>query len=164
MSTTNFDSMGGKFQLMVMDYEAMDFMEWLENYQDADSDNSEDEIQAEYNDYISFEEELFYRAFWDNGENAIDDMMVDFFDDMLTFTEDLRFYDIEVASGYYSGVQILVTEKSSCDYENTRRWNKKLYREECMIRKWLEKVKEYGWKKLNHIGTFSNGEGLYCYA
>lgn len=84
---------------------------------------------------------------------------------MEDFNEELRFYELEFSSGYFDGVQILVSEKYCYDMSDTKRWNKKLYREECLIRRFLNNVStQYGWRKLNLVAMFSNGEALYRYA
>lgn len=84
---------------------------------------------------------------------------------MEDFNEELRFYELEFSSGYFDGVQILVSEKYCYDMPDTKRWNKKLYREECLIRRFLNNVStQYGWRKLNLVAMFSNGEALYRYA
>lgn len=97
------------------------------------------------------------------------------------FTENLRFHDVTVISGYYNGVQFFVEEKNSAvfDLDKDSKYcidneDAHYYYGECRskviraadaekrkIRRWLENLKSNGYEILAVTARFSNGETLY---
>lgn len=140
MSTANFKSMDN-FPLYVFDMEDDDEWDW--------------------DDWRWFEGRMIER-------------------EMEEFNESLKFHKVSLESGYYAGVQFYVEDMEKMDeypddYTNSEcqylfgMCRSKTFRayhsEQNKIRKWLKKIsKEYNFKELKVIGSFSNGETFYQYA
>lgn len=101
-------------------------------------------------------------------------------DEIDNFNDSLRFHKVSLKSGYYAGVQFYVEDMEKMDkypeeYTNDEcqylfgMCRSKTFRayhsEQNKIRKWLKKIsKEYNFKELKVIESFSNGETFYQYA
>ena len=119
-------------------------------------------------DYDEFEAEIFYDDIF-NGWDGFKEVMEN-------FNDTLTFHHLEFKSGYYSGVQLYVEEMENpyeldnddcryyydmCRSQAIRKYDAEIRK----INKWMEKTAtEHGWKKLNCLGIFSNGEAIYEYA
>ena len=98
------------------------------------------------------------------------------------FTKELKYHDVNVQSGYYSGFQFVVDEKRSSQFDLDKDSEycidnedahyyydmcrsqviRKADAEKRKIRKWLEKIAEdYGYEILVRTALFSNGEAVY---
>lgn len=97
------------------------------------------------------------------------------------FTENLKYHDITVVGGYYSGFQFYVEEKYSNKFDLDKQsiycidnYDAHYYfdvcksvaireadREKRKIRKWLESLENHGYEIIVCIGRFSNGEAIY---
>lgn len=118
--------------------------------------------------YSEFEADIFYDDIF-NGYDGFKEVME-------KFNDDLIFHSLEFQSGYYDGVQLYVKEKENpheldnedckyyydmCRSQAIRKYDTEINK----INKWMKKVAvEYGWKKINCLGVFSNGEAIYEYA
>ena len=152
MSTPNFYTMEN-FDLYIKVFEPMD----AEDY-------SEEEYLLDNNAYA----EVFYDDIF-CGYDGFKRVME-------KFNYSLTFHHLEFKSGYYDGVQIYVEEidnpheldNDDCRYyfdmcrsQAIRKYDAEIRK----INKWMEKIAvEYGWRKLNCLGIFSNGEAIYEYA
>lgn len=152
MSTPNFHMMDN-FGLFVKVYEPLD----AEEYADEEEVLSDEALA-----------EIFYEDIW-YGYDGFKDIMED-------FNNYLLFHQITLKSGYYDGVQLYVEETENpneldnddcryyydmCRSQAIRKYDAEIRK----INKWMEKTAvEYGWKELNCLGIFSNGEAIYEYA
>ena len=123
------------------------------------------EPEEEYNETEAY---FFYEDIYEGYDG--------FKEVMENFSDDLTFHSLEFKSGYYDGVQIFAEEKENpheldnedcryyfdmCRSQAVRKYDAEIRK----INKWMEKVAtEYGWRKLNCLGVFSNGEAIYQYA
>ena len=114
-------------------------------------------------------QEFFYQDIFDGADG--------FKTQMEKLNELLFFHEVKFKSGYYDGVQLYVEEKAvnphELDNEDCRYYYdmcrsvaiRKYNAEIRKINRWMEKTAvEYGWRKLNCLGIFSNGEAIYQYA
>lgn len=177
MSTPNFYNQRN-FNLYVKsfeaisleDYEAEEFQydDYLyPQWEEADDEDKADILEESYNHCMHIWEEDFYRDIYDGWDG--------FKKLMENFNDELTFHELQFKSGYYVGVQIYVEEKENpheLDNEDCRYYYdmcrsvaiRKYDAEIRKINKWMDKVAtEYGWRKLNCIGIFSNGEAVYEY-
>lgn len=114
-------------------------------------------------------------------EYEINDVSHDLHNELRKASEDLLFFDLGVASGYYSGLQFDV------NWKNIRGWGvagdpndldnedahfyfdccrsemlKQYHRERRKIEKILKEMAEaYGFEEIVCVGVFSNGEAIY---
>ncbi len=144
MSTPNFYNQDN-FDLYVKSYEPED----MEEYSSAEAEFFYDDIIFGYDGFKEVMEK---------------------------FNDDLTFHYLEFKSGYYDGIQLYVEEMENpheldnddCRYYYDMCRSKAVRKYDAEIRKinkWMEKVAvEYGWRKLNCLGIFSNGEAIYKYA
>lgn len=165
MSTLNFKDCIENFPLMVMSNFDICKAFW----------GDEDEEGNKKEEYDEFELQIAYQELFDEYE-CIDDMSVN--DALEELNDKLVWYKVSLLDGYYSGIQLYVDIKWVIDISF---WNDEEVKEEfgvdtieefkeimklekSMIIDFLNKCKAIGFRKLNHIGTFSNGEGIYEYA
>ena len=128
-------------------------------------------VRKKYTIYVLDDEvyrELFYEGIF-QGYDGFKEVME-------KFNYSLDFHHLEFKSGYYDGVQLYVEEFENpyeLDNEDCRYYYdmcrsqaiRKYDAEIRKINKWMEKTAvEYGWRKLNCLGVFSNGEAIYQYA
>lgn len=154
MATCNFCTMDN-FDLYVIGDEDI-IKQWFE----------EDE------NVVSYEELSFAWDCWwiDNEKYGISE-------DIDTLNDELRWYHVELKSGYYEGVQIYVDTEwcnigtwSEEDCQDEFELTKKetmcmILEEQKKINAWLAEVATmYGFRKLDCLGVFSNGEAIYAYA
>jgi hypothetical protein len=178
MSAPNFYTMEN-FSLFVKVYEAMTLEEYQEEefhyddylypeYEEAEDEDKADILEKSYNHAMDLWSEDFYRDIF-YGYDGFKEVMEN-------FNNDLIFHKIEIKSGYYDGVQLYVDELENpheldnddcryyydmCRSQAIRKYDAEIRK----INKWMEKVAtEYGWRKLNCLGVFSNGEAIYQYA
>lgn len=123
------------------------------------------EPEEEYNE---LEAEIFYEDIV-YGYDGFKELME-------KLNNDLTFHSMEFKDGYYTGVQIYVNttenphelDNEDCKYYFDMYRSQAIRKYEAEIRKinkWMEKVAtQYGWRKLNCLGIFSNGEAIYQYA
>lgn len=178
MSTANFHSMDN-FNLFAKVYEPMELEDYKENefeyddylypkYQEAEEYEKEDILEESYNHAMRLWEEDFYHEIY-HGYDGFNSIMEE-------LNQNLLFHKLEIKSGYYDGVQIFVKEMENpneLDNEDCRYYydmcrSQAIRKYEAEIRKinrFLNKeAVEYGWKKLNCLGVFSNGEAVYQFA
>lgn len=123
------------------------------------------EPEGEYNE---IEAEIFYEDVvygYDGFKEVMEEL-----------NDSLTFHSIEIKDGYYSGIQLYVNttenphelDNEDCKYYFDMYRSQAIRKYEVEIRKinkWMEKVAVgYGWRKLNCLGIFSNGEAIYQYA
>ena len=117
-----------------------------------------------------------------NGLYCVMEDIAEEFDEL---KDKLRILSIELIDGYYTGVQFIVkTNDINPDYlpinesDNWDEWelwhyfdaetieeaNNNLHEEIRLINEFFEWVKSYGFRPLNLVGVFSNGEGIYEWA
>ena len=145
MSTPNFHTMEN-FDLFVKIYEPMD--------------------EEDYNETEAY---FFYEDIFEGYDG--------FKEVMENLNESLFFHKITFKSGYYDGIQLFIEEMAvnpnELDNEDCRYYYdmcrsvaiRKYDAEIRKINKWMDKTAvEYGWRKLNCLGIFSNGEAIYQYA
>lgn len=116
-------------------------------------------------------------------ESFADDWLsVDFMQDIQPALDDLNyglsFHHITVRSGYYTGLQLYVAvehQLDEYDYDDDDCWyyfgmsrsaaHCKFFAERVKVCKAMERIaQDYGMRKLNLVGVFSNGEAVYEYA
>lgn len=168
----NFDLYIKAYEPMTLEeYEAEEFQydDYLyPKYEEADEDEKADILEESYNHAMElWEEDFYHEIHYDfDGFNKV----------MENFNNDLIFHKVELKGGYYTGVQLYVEEKENpyeldnedCKYyydmyrsQAIRKYDAEIHK----INKWMEKVAtKYGWRKLNCLGIFSNGEAIYEYA
>lgn len=180
MSTPNFYTQKN-FDLYVKSFEAISLEEYeaeefqyddylYPEYQVAVSDEWKKHIlEKSYNGTMEFWNETFYEDIFE-GYDGFKSLMEEFNDSLI-------FHELTFKSGYYEGVQIFMEEKEEVPYyldnEDCHYYYdmcrsvaiKKYDAEINKINKWMKKIAtQYGWKKLNCLGIFSNGEAVYEYA
>jgi hypothetical protein len=138
----------------------------MENYEDMKK-AYESETGEEYNeDIYYFDLEEIFR----DAEKLAED-----------FTENLKYHDITIISGYYSGFQFYVEEKYSGYFDLNKSSEycienddahyyfdvcrsvaiRESDREKRKIKRWLESLVNYGYDIIVCVGRFSNGEAVY---
>lgn len=168
----NFDLFVKVYELKKEEFKEQYFDEYNCYYEDYVKAETEDEkeniLDKAYNDFYVFDCNIFYEEIYDNCD-GFKTVMDDFNDTLL-------FHKVEFKSGYYDGIQLYIEEKENPNYldnEDCRYYfdlcrsvAKRKYKSEInKINKWLSKVPtQYGWRKLNLIGIFSNGEAIYEFA
>ena len=164
MSTCNFKTMKD-FDLWVIDEEKMCEFYLGEEYK------KENGIEEYSYDDIDLAYDLLREDF--NDDSGIDKL-----------NDSLQWYNVELRSGYYEGLQIyidtewsgineyadwlpskpLIWDDEECELQFglTREETIKMIEEEKKkINEFLENTKYYGFYKIKCIGVFSNGEAVY---
>lgn len=157
MGTANFRMMEYNMPLVVG---GIDFFHELK-------ENFENEYNEEYTeDAFYYDQEEEYREAFELAEE---------------FTENLKYHNITVISGYYNGFQFYVEEKHNdkFDLDKSSKYCienddanyyfnvcrslaiREADREKRKINRWLESLVKYGYEILVCIGNFSNGEAIY---
>ena len=168
----NFDLYIQAFESISMEEYEKEYFEdncYYNDYQKIESKELKAEIlERAYNSDMEFWMEAFYEDIF-KGYDGFKDLME-------KLNDSLVFHSMEFKSGYYAGVQLYVEEKDnphdldneSCKYYYDMYKSQAIRKYEAEIRKinkWMEKIAvQYGWKKLNCLGVFSNGEAVYEYA
>lgn len=180
MSTANFYSQEN-FKLCVNFFEAISMEEYEKEYfQDddrcypeyeatSDAEWKKELLEKSYNETMSFWEDIFYTDIL-TGADGFKGLMED-------FNDSLTFHELTFKSGYYSGIQLYVEEKEEnpheldnddCHYYYDMCRSKAIRKYDSEVRKinrWMDKIAtQYGWKELNCVGIFSNGEAIYEFA
>jgi len=117
--------------------------------------------------------------------NGFDCVMSDIRAEFDELKDKLYTLTIDITDGYYTGVQFIIdTYNIDVDYlliNNYDNWDEwelwnyfhaetieeavnNLNEEIRLIREFLEWVKNFGFRELNLVGVFSNGEGIYEWA
>lgn len=180
MSTPNFHTQKN-FDLYVQVFEPVSIEEYQKeyfpdddyyyaDYEEAETKEEKAEIlEKAYNEAMETWHEFFYQDIFDGADG--------FKTLMKNLNDSLFFHEVRFKSGYYDGIQLYVEEKAvnphELDNEDCRYYYdmcrsqaiRKYDAEIRKINKWMEKTAvEYGWRKLNCLGIFSNGEAIYQYA
>lgn len=178
MATANFYNQKN-FGLYVQAFESISMEEYqkeyfedscyYDDYKNVESEDLKAEIlEKAYNNDMEFWMETFYEDIFDGADG--------FKEVMEELNNDLIFHSMEFKSGYYAGVQLYINtmenphelDNEDCKYYYDMCRSQAIRKYEAEIRKinkWMEKVAvQYGWKKLNCLGVFSNGEAVYQYA
>lgn len=179
MSTPNFHTQKN-FSLYIQAFEPVSLEEYQKeyfpdddyyfpDYEEAETEEEKAEIlEKAYNETMETWHEFFYQDIFDGADG--------FKELMENLNESLIFHEVQFESGYYTGVQLYVEEKENpheLDNEDCRYYYdmcrsqaiRKYDAEIRKINKWMDKTAvEYGWRKLNCLGIFSNGEAIYQYA
>ena len=150
MSTPNFETMRN-FPLFIWEVQTPEQAE-LDEYEMDETDY----IQMEYDDQTMYMKEVIKE---------------------LTDKTPLQFHDIEIKSGYYSGLQLYVNDnkdgygipEENDNYTCNMVWNTcrskaiRAYKSEVnKVKKILKEIaKRTGMTQLECIGIFSNGEAVY---
>lgn len=178
MSTPNFYNQKD-FDLYIKVFEAISLDEYKKEefedgcyfveYEEAKTEEEKEAVlEKAYNQTMNFWRETFYEdiVYGYDGFNEV----------MEKFNEELTFHSIELKDGYYEGVQLYVNttenphtlDNEDCKYYYDMCRSQAIRKYEAEIRKinkWMKKVAiEYGWRKINCLGVFSNGEAIYEYA
>lgn len=179
MSTPNFYTQKN-FKLYIQAFEPITLEEYqgeyfaddeyyYSEYEAAVSDEWKKHILEEsYNKTMELWNETFYEDIIE-GYDGFKSLMED-------FNNTLIFHEITFKSGYYKGIQLYVEEKENpyeldnedcryyfdmCRSEAIRKYDTEIRK----INRWMDNVAvEHGWRELNCIGIFSNGEAIYEYA
>ena len=179
MSTPNFHTQKN-FGLYIQSFEPISLEEYAAEefqfddyhypeYEAAVSDEWKQHIlEKSYNETMDLWNQAFYEDIllgYDGFKCAMDD-----------FNNTLIFHEITFKSGYYDGLQLYVEEKENpneldnddCHYYYDMCRSQAIRKYDAEVRKinrWMNKVATlHGWKELNCIGIFSNGEAIYEYA
>lgn len=162
MSTPNFRTMKDFPLWVVEDEEVCKY-----------SLGTEDEYGNPYTEYSCDDINLAWDIFWgEMGDVYIDSIQ----NEINKLNDTLKWYKVELKSGYYNGVQIYVDTKwydisnwddEDCDVEfdlNKADTIKMIDCEKNNINEWFKEIpKQYGFEELICLGVFSNGEAIYKY-
>ena len=158
-----------------------------------DFDEVKEELKQEgiYTDEELDDDNFIYQYMYDTIDLYYQDVIDTFDDDIRLalkhFNRELMFFELELKSGYYDGIQISEKFIDNSYYNKyTTLDPRNLDNNDCnylfdmcrskAIRKFDSEVKfinnkllpylsqQTSFKKLYHIGTFSNGEGVYQWA
>lgn len=179
MSAPNFYTQKN-FKLYIQSFEPITLEEYqMECFQDDEYYYPEYEaavsnewkkhiLEKSYNEAMEFWNETFYEDIIE-GYDGFKGLMED-------FNNTLVFHEITFKSGYYDGIQLYVEEKENpheldnedckyyfdmCKSEAIRKYDAEIRK----INRWMDKVAtKHGWRELNCIGIFSNGEVIYEFA
>lgn len=156
MGTCNYISQDN-FDLYITEYEVDE--EYIKEY--------EEENECEFD--IEFDSEIFYEDIYREAERLANEL-----------NKELMFYQIEIRSGYYDGLQTVIQctdwyngydnvediSNDDCHYYFDMCRSKALRKHKAEVNKINRKLlplfeKELGFEHIRCIGVFSNGEAVY---
>lgn len=163
MSTSNFTFMKYGMPLIVIapEIEMQGFGKTKEEYE---KEFDEEYTENMYNSDLQFDYDLLYEEMNTLAKH---------------FNDSLHYYEVNVESGYYSGLQFIVNTYEDLDYDKNSPYcidneDAHYYFDECKskilrraeserkrIYKWLKSLKNQGYIELSCDGVFSNGEAVY---
>lgn len=156
MGTCNYISQNN-FDLYITEYEVDE--EYIKEY--------EEENECEFD--IEFDSELFYEDTYREAERLANKL-----------NEELMFYQIEIRSGYYDGLQTIIQptdwydgynnvediSNDDCNYYFDMCRSKAIRKYKAEVNKINRRIlpkfkKQLGFEHIRCVGVFSNGEAVY---